>query len=154
MLKTSRFVQYDTNLTHIRPQSATHKQYQREGMMAGRRCLAVLVNHRDMEPVLMWLNRTAARPHNESDLFLCVVPALWVPTGGLGLWGPSHGALSAHTRDVKFGIQISPNLPKMGQIWEFFRTDLWSFWPHTEIWSEKVSDLFHLGPIWPTLVPK
>ena len=53
MLKTSRFVQYDTNLTHIRPQSDTHKQYQREGMMAGRRCLAVLVNHRDMEPVLM-----------------------------------------------------------------------------------------------------
>ena len=39
----------------------------------------------------------------------------------------------------------------MGQIRDFFRLDFSTF---CEIWFEKVPDLSHLRPIWPTLVPK
>ena len=44
---------------------------------------------------------------------------------------------------------------QMGQIRDFFRSDFRTFWRTapkcSEIWSEKVTDLFHLRPIWPTL---
>ena len=42
----------------------------------------------------------------------------------------------------------------MGQIRDYFRLDFSTFWRGapkcTEIWSEKVPDLSHLGQIWPT----
>ena len=52
------------------------------------------------------------------------------------------------TRDTRSGS-------KNGQILDFLRSVLvWLGEPEcTEIWSGKVTDLSHLGPIWPTLKP-
>ena len=49
------------------------------------------------------------------------------------------------------GLSVWPksgsNLPKMGKIRNFFRSDFGTFWRCTEIWSEKVPDFSQFGQI-------
>ena len=76
---------------------------------------------------------------------------------------PGYPAL-ASTTDMNCGfrcttvacwvIRLGPKMGHIGRKWDIFRSDFSTFWRATkctEIWSEKVPDLSHFGPIWPIL---
>ena len=81
----------------------------------------------------------------------CRRTAVTSPPGGQTPPTRSLGT-SRDVRDVRFSLKLAQIGPQMLQIRTFFRAEFSTFWHRalkcTEIWSEKVLDLSHLGPIW------